>query len=408
MSARPAVLESALAPFVNAGHRVSVVGTHLLLHDVPVVNEQRRLELGTLVCTFLYTDAAVTPPATHQAWFDGPYPCFASGQRINELFHSDVAGGEIAPGVRAKHFFSNKATNWNGYATHHELLMHYWRIITDQARVLDPNCTRPVGAGSAHVVPTQSPFNYPDACAARANLELLSAKLALSKVAIVGLGGTGSYVLDLLAKTEVREIHLFDLDAFEPHNAFRAPGAAALGDFGGKKVDYYAKKYAPMRRGVIAHPQHITDENRALLAQFDFVFVCVDKGPARALICNTLLDAGVPFIDCGLDLSLKEGLGIYGTCRVTMCGPGQREHFQRHAPTMEDAGDDLYAQNIQTSEANAMCAIFAVMRWKQYLGYYVPATDSDHFEFMLGPMRLARAGAVRVEQDMPQESPHAN
>ena len=44
----------------------------------------------------------------------------------------------------------------------------------------------------------------------------------------MGLGGTGSYVLDLVAKTPVWEIHLFDGDAFLQHNAFRSPGAPSL------------------------------------------------------------------------------------------------------------------------------------------------------------------------------------
>jgi hypothetical protein len=41
-------------------------------------------------------------------------------------------------------------------------------------------------------------------------------KLELGKIAIIGLGGTGSYVLDLAAKTPVKEIHLFDGDKFLP------------------------------------------------------------------------------------------------------------------------------------------------------------------------------------------------
>jgi tRNA A37 threonylcarbamoyladenosine dehydratase len=44
------------------------------------------------------------------------------------------------------------------------------------------------------------------------------------------MGGTGSYILDLVAKTAVMEIHLFDGDDFNQHNAFRAPGAASLED----------------------------------------------------------------------------------------------------------------------------------------------------------------------------------
>ena len=43
-------------------------------------------------------------------------------------------------------------------------------------------------------------------------------------MAVIGLGGTGAYVLDFFVKTPVREIRAFDLDAFHVHNAFRSPG----------------------------------------------------------------------------------------------------------------------------------------------------------------------------------------
>ena len=66
----------------------------------------------------------------------------------------------------------------------------------------------------------------------------------LGAVAIAGPGGTGSYVLDLVAKTPVRDIHLFDGDSFMSHNAFRAPGAASLEELRAlpKKVDYFHAK----------------------------------------------------------------------------------------------------------------------------------------------------------------------
>ena len=37
---------------------------------------------------------------------------------------------------------------------------------------------------------------------------MVTMKLELRKIAILGLGGTGSYVLYFVAKTPVREIHL--------------------------------------------------------------------------------------------------------------------------------------------------------------------------------------------------------
>lgn len=391
MSARPAVLEAALAPFIGAGHRVSVVESHLLLHDVPAVDELGHIQLGTLVSTLIYTESHVTAPATHQVWFDGPFPCFSNGKPIEEIRHSEVAGGEVAPNVRAKYFFSNKDVNWTGYNSHFDQLMHYWRIITDQARAIDSNCSRPVTAGGIWVAPSESPFFYPDACSARGNFMSVSERLAQSKVAIIGLGGTGSYLLDQLAKTPVREIHLFDGDTFDLHNAFRSPGAANEADFGQMKVDYYTKMYSPMRRGLIPHSDYVTEANVGLLGQFDFIFVCVDKGSARKLICSALQERGCSFLDCGMDLSMSSANEIYGTCRVTMSPPQKENRFWDRVPTMEDAGDGLYDQNIQIADANALNALLAVMRWKQYLHFYAMPQSWYHMEFMVGATALAKS-----------------
>lgn len=75
---------------------------------------------------------------------------------------------------------------------------------------------------------------------------MITAKLAVEKLAIVGLGGTGAYVLDLIAKTPVKEIHLFDGDKFSSHNAFRAPGAASIDDLHKQnlKVEYLHAIYS--------------------------------------------------------------------------------------------------------------------------------------------------------------------
>lgn len=391
MSAKPAVLDSALAPFLAAGLRVTVQGTYLLLHNVPVVDNQQQLQLGTLVATLIYTDTQVTPPATHQVWFEGPFPCFADGSPMEQLRHSDVAGGMVASGVPARFHFSNKNVGWTGYTTHFDQMMHYWRIITDQARVIDPNCTRPLGPGSSQVAPRTSPFRYPDACSARGNFVMTSERLAELSIAIVGLGGTGAYVLDQVAKTPVREIHLFDGDNFELHNAFRAPAATRESDFGRPKVSYFAELYDPMRSGIVEHPAYVTEANIGLLGQFDFVFVCVDKGPARRLICSHLISKGVPFIDCGMDMSMSMPQQIFGTCRVTVATPAKNKHFFDRAPTMEDAGDALYEQNIQIADANALNAILAVMRWKQHFGFYAMLGDWHHLEFAISSMALAKA-----------------
>ena len=61
--------------------------------------------------------------------------------------------------------------------------------------------------------------------------------MALKKIIILGLGGTGSYILDLVAKTPVKEIHLYDGDTFYQHNAFRSPGAPSSDELRARQTE---------------------------------------------------------------------------------------------------------------------------------------------------------------------------
>jgi tRNA A37 threonylcarbamoyladenosine dehydratase len=91
----------------------------------------------------------------------------------------------------------------------------------------------------------------------------------------VGLGGTGSYILDLVAKTPVAEIHLYDGDKFLQHNAFRSPGAVSREELEEtpNKADHFAAVYGRMHPGVIAHPVYVDETNAETLRKADFVFL---------------------------------------------------------------------------------------------------------------------------------------
>src|SRR5262249_18004112 len=144
-------------------------------------------------------------------------------------------------------------------------------------------------------------FHYIDTASSRAEITAVSAKLELNKVAIVGLGGTGSYVFDLIVKTPVKEIHLFDGDFFSQHNAFRSPGAASGEELDEKpkKVDYYARIYGKMRRGIVTHPCYLKSENLHELAGMDFVFLCME-GPSKKPVVQKLEELGIAFVDVGM------------------------------------------------------------------------------------------------------------
>lgn len=99
----------------------------------------------------------------------------------------------------------------------------YANILAGPAAVLQPGLSPRV-----FQVPEDqavSPFHYTETASDRAGIGALTERLEGEKIGIIGLGGTGGYILDQTAKTPVDQIHLFDGDTFLQHNAFRAPGA---------------------------------------------------------------------------------------------------------------------------------------------------------------------------------------
>lgn len=225
------------------------------------------------------------------------------------------------------------------------------------------------------------PFVYPDTASPRVGIEAVSDRLAGGTVAIIGLGGTGSIVLDLISKTPADRILLIDGDAAEQHNAFRWPGAMAIEDIqaGLTKVDYFAKVYGRMHTGIEAHAVHLTDETIGLLDDTEFVFVCVDSVAARAFIVPALEARGLPYIDCGLGLSLVDDR-LMGLIRVTTSTPAMRAHVHERdrIPMTGDADDVLYRSNIQVADLNMLAGTLAVIQYKQLLGFYLDTGAEYH------------------------------
>ena len=80
-----------------------------------------------------------------------------------------------------------------------------------------------------------------------------------------------------MAKTPVKEIHLFDGDKLGQHNAFRSPGAPSIETLKSapQKASHYRDIYSEMRRNIFAHgyvDESLVDSLRAM----DFVFIAVD------------------------------------------------------------------------------------------------------------------------------------
>ena len=239
---------------------------------------------------------------------------------------------------------------------------------------------------------TDSPFRFADTASARQQTTDLAMRLKDEKVAIVGTGGTGSYVLDFVAKTWVKEIHLFDDDEFLQHNAFRAPGAFERQELreAPNKAVFHGDRYSKMRRGVVAHPVQVDDTNVDQLGDYDTVFLCIDGGTVKGKILEACVTRGVLVIDCGMGVKrIQDNRLLIGTLRVTTCLQDDYKHAS-DCIDLSDAADaaDEYERNAQMAELNALNAALAVIKWKKIRGIYSDRESELHCLYVIDGNRL--------------------
>ncbi len=375
MSPAPFARSADLKRLREEGYLVQIKGNLLVLREVPYLNANKELKRGALVSTLNLAGDVTQVPETHVMHWIGEYPCGIDGRPIEALRHQDNPTN-LGHSLVARHGFSNKPEG--GYRDYHHKMTTYVAVISGPATTLSPGVS-----ARGNAVPEEeenSVFNYVDTASGRAGIGALTERLAQDTVAIIGLGGTGGYVLDQAAKTPAQEIRLFDKDDFLSHNAFRGPGAPSLDDLREVplKVDYWAAIYSRMRRRIIPHAVALDASNVHLLDGVTFAFICIDDGPSKRAIIAKLEAIGASFVDVGMGLQLDDG-SLGGILRVTTSTPEKRDHVHGgRVDFSDDLGQDLYATNIQVADLNALNAIMAVIKWKKLRGFYRDLEREHH------------------------------
>lgn len=375
MSTSPLSRSPDLKRLRDEGYFVQIQGGLLVMREVPYVDAQRRVRYGTLISTLNLAGDVTRPPDTHVIHLDGDYPCEADGTRIEKIAHQS-GNFDLGHGLRAKHSFSSKPEG--GYANYYDKMTTYATILAGPAAVLQPGVTPRVYKDPEPE--EDSVFNYTETASDRAGLGALGARLQSEVVAFIGVGGTGGYALDLVAKTPVAEIRLFDADEFLTHNAFRAPGAASIEELRAapKKVDHLKAIYSKMHRRIVAHAVAIDTKTAHLLKGITFAFISIDDGEAKRLVIKTLEELNVAFVDVGMGMELDDG-GLGGILRVTLSTPAKRDHVHAGRVAFEGGGEaDIYATNIQVADLNALNASLAVIKWKKLRGFYRDLEREHH------------------------------
>jgi len=350
------------------GFEIEIVDTHLLAHHVPYVTPKKEISYGILVAPLgNMTGDRVGKPADHTIYFKGELPCDNSGTVLNGIMNSS-ARKKLTENIEVDHYFSAKPPSGN-YSDYYDKITTYVNILSSQAESID----RSVSAKTYRVPETKeldSVFNYSDTNSVRAEIVSISTKLKDLKIAIIGLGGTGSYVLDFVAKTPVGEIHLFDEDDFLSHNAFRAPGAASIETLRTqtKKVTYLNDVYSKMRTHIISHTYNLTPSTLDELSGMNFAFICIDGGEVKKAIIQKLTETSIPFVDTGMGIEAV-GESLNGSVRVTTGTANKNDHINKRI-SFSDKVEDDYDKNIQIAEINALNAALAVIKWKKLFGFY--------------------------------------
>lgn len=373
----------------DEGYTLRIVDqAYLLVDNVPYVNAQGEVHEAVLIMGLTLSDNITVPPDTHVAHWTGEFPHCANGDELIALLHEGTEKSSITDSLPPVFQFSAKPDSGT-YRDYHHKAVTYVEILGREARQLDPNATAQQWRVTIDDEDVESVFHFADTASARQNTTDLARKLYPERVAIVGAGGTGSYVLDLVAKTWVREIHVFDDDPFLQHNAFRSPGSIAQGEIEGGpiKSTLHADRYASMHKGIVAHEARIDDANVGQLGSFDTVFLCMDGHPIKAKILEICLANDTLLIDVGMGMH-RAGDSLAGTLRTTTLLSGHSDHVEHCMDMAGDNAEDEYERNAQFAELNALNAALAVIKWKKVRGFYNDLERELNCEYVIDGNRL--------------------
>ncbi len=126
-------------------------------------------------------------------------------------------------------------------------------------------------------------------------------RLADSHVAVVGIGGVGSWAAEALARSGVGEISLFDLDDVCVTNTNRQVHAIE-GSVGKAKVEVMAARIRAINPACRVHAvaDFVTRETMAeYIVDFDYLIDCIDSVAAKAALIAWCKRRKIPVITTG-------------------------------------------------------------------------------------------------------------
>ncbi len=131
--------------------------------------------------------------------------------------------------------------------------------------------------------------------------------LAQCRVAVFGVGGVGGYAVEVLARSGVGTIHLYDNDVVSPSNINRQL-VATTSTIGRHKVDVAVERILDINPSCKAQGFKmfyvVGNADEVDLSQYDYVVDCIDTVSAKMELVRRCTRLGVPII-CSMGAANK-------------------------------------------------------------------------------------------------------
>ena len=156
-------------------------------------------------------------------------------------------------------------------------------------------------------------------------------RLGVSRVALFGLGGVGSFTAEALARAGIGHLMLVDGDVVAPANLNRQL-IALHSTLGRPKTEVMAARIhdiSPAIQVDARHTFYLPENADAFdLADFDYVIDAVDTVAAKVELAVRAHAAGVPLVSCmgagnKLDPTRFEVADLFATSVCPLCGDAQ-------------------------------------------------------------------------------------
>ena len=402
-----------LSALSAAGYSLEVRGAYLIVRQIPYLDANGDIRAAEIVTALDLVGGTANnrtiPPTDHTVWWTGQTPHTISGDSMQSHLVCDnwSPGRELGEGITVTERWSRKLRDNSRprqYIDFREKIQTYIAEVADHADAKRPGTIEACKHGHRPQIHLDNRFHYTDTNAYRNGTRGIESKIEDEIVGIIGVGGSGSYLVDVLAKTNIKEIHLFDDDAIDTHSAFRVAGAARGEELGCSKakVDWHHERYSVVRKtGLFIHRTRVNDESLELLDTCTTVFIAVDDIKVRRKLQNAITRKGILHLAVGIGIEIEgaqnDQLGGNVKIEINFQDPHELDSTERNDGTSEnDEEDDVYRSNIQTAELNMLAAAIAITEWKAkrtiYRNERCSDIDSIIYSSTTGNILAARKG----------------